>query len=129
MIQWYPGHTAKTLREIEQNVKFIDIIVELVDARAPIASQNPMIAPLIRNKTKVVILMKSDLADAHKTDEWVEFFQKDSTFALAMDVNEKKHITNFLQLLHEIGEKELQKRESRGIQKKSIRILIVGIPN
>jgi len=129
MIQWYPGHMAKTLRDIEQNVKHVDIIIELVDARAPMASQNPMLEPLIRRKTKVVLLMKSDLADARKTEEWIQFLQKDSTFALAIDVNEKRHITKFLQLLQEIGEKEIQKREAKGVQKKSIRMLIVGIPN
>lgn len=129
MIQWYPGHMAKTLREIKQNIKHVDIIIELVDARAPMASQNPMLEPIIRHKTKVVLLMKSDLADAHITEEWVRFIQKDSTFALDMNVNDKKNITNFLQLLQEIGEDELQKRKAKGIQKKSIRMLIAGIPN
>src|SRR5690625_4480088 len=127
MIQWYPGHMAKTLREIKQNIKHVDIIIELVDARAPMASQNPMLEPIIRHKTKVVLLMKSDLADAHITEEWVRFIQKDSTFALDMNVNDKKNITNFLQLLQEIGKDELQKRKAKGIQKKSIRMLIAKI--
>lgn len=131
MIQWYPGHMAKTLRQIEENVKYVDIIIELVDARAPAASQNPMLESLIRHKTRVVLLMKSDLADDYKTNKWVQFFQNasTSTYALSMNVNEKRDMTKLLQVLQDIGEKEFRKRVDKGIQKKTIRMLIAGIPN
>ncbi len=129
MIQWYPGHMAKTVREINEQIKHIDIFIELIDARAPKSSQNPLLELNLQQKTKIIILMKRDLADEVKTKEWLIFFENDGHMALPMNVNEKKDITIFLQLLHEAGERILQKRLERGIQKKSLRILIAGVPN
>ncbi|HLR70107.1 MAG TPA: ribosome biogenesis GTPase YlqF [Pseudogracilibacillus sp.] len=129
MIQWFPGHMAKARREIEENLKLVDIVIELVDARAPEASQNPMLQKLIQNKRKIILLMKCDLADPSKTEAWINFFQEKETAALAVNVNSNQDITKVVDLVKKEGMKQQKKRLEKGVQKRSIRALIVGVPN
>src|SRR5690625_144781 len=74
-IQWFPGHMAKARRQIEENLNLVDLVMELVDARAPLSSQNPMLQQVIKDKPKLVVLMKKDLADQNETDRWLHFFE------------------------------------------------------
>lgn len=129
MIQWYPGHMAKARREVEQNLKLVDVVIELVDARAPHASSNPMLQQLIQNKRKIVLLMKSDLADSSKTKEWNTYFKENKTISLDVNVNNKQDITKVMDLVNKEGMEQQKKRLEKGVQKRSIRALIVGVPN
>lgn len=129
MIQWFPGHMAKARREIEQNLKLVDLVIELVDARAPAASQNPMLQELIKNKSKIIVLMKSDLADTEGTVKWIKYFQSQGILALAVNVDDKSDIARLVELVHKKGLEQQQKMMSKGVQQRSIRALIAGVPN
>ncbi|MEI3610911.1 ribosome biogenesis GTPase YlqF [Pseudogracilibacillus sp. SO30301A] len=129
MIQWFPGHMAKARREIEENLKLVDVVIELVDARAPYASMNPMLQELIQNKTKIVLLMKNDLADPIKTKEWVAYFEKKAIVSLPVNVNSKQDIIKVIELVNQKGLEQQKKRIEKGIQKRSVRALIAGVPN
>src|SRR5690625_1591292 len=129
MIQWFPGHMAKARREIEQNLKLVDLVIELVDDRAPAASQNPMLQELIKNKSKIIVLMKSDLADTEGTVKWIKYFQSQGILALAVNVDDKKDISRLVELVHKKGLEQQQKMMSKGVQQRSVRALIAGVPN
>lgn len=129
MIQWFPGHMAKARREINENLKLVDVVIELVDARAPHASQNPMLQELIQNKQKIILLMKNDLADAAKTEEWVHYFHTQGIESLAVNVNNNSDISKVIELVTSKGMEQQKKRLEKGIQKRSVRALIAGVPN
>src|SRR5690625_2032932 len=129
MIQWFPGHMAKARREMEENLNLVDVVIELVDARAPYSSHNPMLQELIQNKRKITLLMKSDLADANRTKEWISYFQEQNIVSYAVDVNNNQDITHVVELVRKKGLEEQQKRIEKGIQKRAIRALIAGVPN
>jgi len=120
---------AKARREIEGNLKLVDVVIELVDARAPYASMNPMLQELIQNKTKIVLLMKNDLADPVRTKEWVTYFEKNDIVSLPVNVNNKQDITKVIELVNEKGLEQQKKRIEKGIQKRTVRALIAGVPN
>lgn len=120
---------AKARREIEENLKLVDVVIELVDARAPYASMNPMLQELIQNKTKIVLLMKNDLADPVRTKEWVTYFEKNDIVSLPVNVNNKQDITKVIELVNEKGLEQQKKRIEKGIQKRTVRALIAGVPN
>lgn len=129
MIQWFPGHMAKAKREIEENLKLVDLVIELVDARIPLSSQNPLLQEAIHSKEKVVVLMKRDLADQSKTNEWIHFFAKKSISAIAVDANNKKDVAALINLVYEKGIAKQEKQLQKGVQERPIRALIVGVPN
>ena len=128
-INWYPGHMAKTRREIEENLKFIDVVVELLDARIPISSRNPDINDIIKQKKKIVVLNKSDLADEKETKKWCEYFNKSGIPTVITDSNTGKGIDNTIKKIENIMEKELQQNANKGRIGRSIRVLVLGIPN
>lgn len=128
-IQWFPGHMAKARRQIEEKLPLVDLIIELVDARAPLSSQNPMLQQVIKNKPKLVVLMKKDLADQEKTDQWIQKFTEKGISSIAVNVNHKADVQKTIQLAKEIGQKNLEKLIKRGVQPRSVRAMIVGIPN
>lgn len=129
MIQWFPGHMAKARREIEEKLKLVDVVIELVDARAPSASQNPMLQEVIKHKRKVVVLMKRDLADEKTTTAWITYFQQQQIKALAVDVDDRKDIAQLIELVHNTGIEQQQKMMDKGVQQRSVRALIAGVPN
>ncbi|HIV75847.1 MAG TPA: ribosome biogenesis GTPase YlqF [Candidatus Pseudogracilibacillus intestinigallinarum] len=129
MIQWFPGHMAKARREIEEKLKLVDVVIELVDARAPLSTQNPMLQEVIHQKEKIIVLMKRDLADAIQTDKWLQHFEAQGTTAIALDVNNKKDIQQFIELVTEKGIEKQRKLIEKGVQQRAVRALIVGIPN
>jgi ribosome biogenesis GTPase A len=128
-IQWFPGHMAKARREIEEKLKLVDFVMELVDARAPLSSQNPMLQQVLQNKSKMILLMKRDLADTKVTNEWIEYFKERDIPALAVNVNDKSDVNRVIQLAKELGKVKLEKLKKKGIQPRAARAMIVGIPN
>ncbi|MFD1171940.1 ribosome biogenesis GTPase YlqF [Oceanobacillus picturae] len=128
-IQWFPGHMAKARREVEEKLKLVDFVMELVDARAPLSSQNPMLQQVLQQKSKMVVLMKKDLADNRQTEEWISYFNERSIPAIAINVNDKSDIKKVIQLAKDLGQEKLDKLIKKGIQPRPSRAMIVGIPN
>ena len=128
-IQWFPGHMAKARRQIEENLNLVDLVMELVDARAPLSSQNPMLQQVIKEKPKLVVLMKKDLADQNETDRWLDYFQKNDIPALAVDVNDKANIQQTIQMAKRIDQKNMENLLKRGAKARPVRAMIIGIPN
>lgn len=129
MIQWFPGHMAKAKREIAENLKLVDVVIELVDARAPFSSQNPMLQELVQHKRKIIVLMKRDLADEEITKRWLQYFHNNENNAIAVSVNQKNDITNLISLVKETGMEVQQKMIEKGVKPRSVRALIAGVPN
>ena len=127
-IQWFPGHMARTRRKIKESIGMVDAVVEIVDARIPLASRNPELDSLTDRKPRLVILNKADLADEAVTRRWIAYFRAKGTPALAMDCKSGRGFNGFLPALRELLHELIEKWESRGMTR-SIRVMIVGIPN
>ena len=127
-INWYPGHMAKTKREIINNLKLIDIVIELLDARIPIASRNPDIYAITKNKKKIILLNKADLSDPKTNEQWVNYFSKEAPTILT-DASTGKGINKITSTINELMQDEIAKQQLRGLKNKTIRIMILGIPN
>ncbi|SDQ61124.1 Ras superfamily GTP-binding protein YlqF [Virgibacillus subterraneus] len=128
-IQWFPGHMAKARREVEEKLKLVDFVMELVDARAPLSSQNPMLQQVLQNKPKMIVLMKRDLADNRETDRWISYFKEQNVYAIAINVNDKADLKRVIQLGKELGQEKMEKLRKKGIQPRPARAMIIGIPN
>ena len=129
-IQWFPGHMAKTRRAIAANLKLVDAVVEIIDARTPMSSRNPEIDSLTSSKPRIVLLNKCDHADANATNAWVNFLKKENVTALAVDCKSGKGINKLLPTLKSTVLKELmEKRERNGMTGAPVRLMILGIPN
>lgn len=128
-INWYPGHMAKTKKQIIEDLKLIDVVVELLDARIPLASQNPELKEIIGNKKKIVVLNKCDLADDNENKKWINYFEKNGIKALLTDSNLGIGINQVIKQIENIMEEDLKKIASKGRMGKSIRVMILGIPN
>ena len=128
-INWYPGHMAKTKRQIQEDLKLIDVVVDLLDSRIPISSRNPDINTLVQGKKKIIVLNKSDLADEKETIRWVEYFKAQKIPAVITDANSGKGIKEVIKQAELIMKDELDKREEKGRTGRKIRIMILGIPN
>lgn len=129
VINWYPGHMAKTKRQIIQDLKLIDIVIELLDARIPISSQNPDIAEITKNKKKIIVLNKCDLADENKNKQWVEKFKKNGNIAVLTDSNTGKGIDECIRLIEKVMQVDLSMQAEKGRVGRKIRAMILGIPN
>jgi ribosome biogenesis GTPase A len=128
-IQWFPGHMAKAKREIQEKLKLVDFVIELVDARVPISSQNPMLQEVLGQKEKLVLLMKKDLADPEITKQWIDHFAKEDIRSIAINAHEKEDTQLIIKEAKAIGEKKLERLVKKGIKPRPIRAMIVGIPN
>ncbi|MGY0691539.1 ribosome biogenesis GTPase YlqF [Virgibacillus sp. FSP13] len=128
-IQWFPGHMAKARREVEEKLKLVDFVMELVDARAPLSSQNPMLQQVLQSKPKMIVLMKKDLADQRETDKWIQYFNQKGSTAIAINVNDKSDIQKVIQIAKDLGQEKMEKLKKKGIQPRPARAMIVGIPN
>lgn len=120
---------AKAKRRIIEELRLIDIVVELVDARIPIASRNPDIAEITKNKKRVIVLNKSDLADENESKKWVDYFEKQGISAVITDSNTGKGVQNVIKKVENLMSEELTKMSGKGRIGKSIRIMVLGIPN
>lgn len=128
-IQWFPGHMAKARREVTEKLKLVDIIFELIDARLPLSSRNPMIDEVINQKPRLLILNKSDMADEHETRKWVEYFAQHGHKAVAINSLEGKGLQLVTKAAQEILKEKFDRMKSRGMKPRAIRAMIVGIPN
>ena len=128
-INWYPGHMVKTKKQIIEDLKLIDVVIELLDARIPISSQNPDIAQIIQNKKRIVVLNKSDLSDENKNKQWIEYFKSKKTIAVLTDSNSGKGINNCIKKLEEVMQEDLKQLAEKGRIGRTIRVMILGIPN
>ena len=128
-INWYPGHMAKTRRQITEDLKLIDVVIELLDARIPISSQNPDIAQITKNKKKIIVLNKCDLANEAQNRKWIEYFEKRNIPAVLTDSNTGKGIKECVQKIEEVMNKDLKIQAEKGRIGRKIRAMILGIPN
>lgn len=128
-IQWFPGHMAKTRRLISENLKNVDIVIELLDARIPRSSKNPEIATLIRSKPILTLLNKSSLADEATTKAWIEHYRKNGGYAIKIDCITSEGISGIGPAVRNILSEKLKRYEEKGMSGRKIKAMIVGIPN
>jgi ribosome biogenesis GTPase A len=128
-IQWFPGHMAKARREVTEKLKLIDIVYELVDARIPSSSRNPMIDEIIQHKPRVILLNKSDMADPVKTKQWLEYYKSQGKTALAINSQAGNGLNQITAASKQLLAGKYERMKARGIKPRAIRAMIVGIPN
>ena len=128
-INWFPGHMAKTRRLMQSNLKLVDAVVEMTDARIPISSRNPEMDRFVDSKPRLVILNKSDAADETVTSMWLDFYKRSGVMALTMDCRSGKGVNKFIPALKELLKEQIDVWNSKGMIGRPIRIMIVGIPN
>lgn len=128
-IQWFPGHMAKARREVTEKLKLVDIIFELVDARLPLSSRNPMIDQVIQQKPRLIILNKMDMADEAETKKWIKYFEEQGAYAVAINSLEGKGLQLVTKASKEILAEKWDRMIAKGIKPRAIRAMIVGIPN
>lgn len=128
-INWYPGHMAKTKKEVIQDLKLIDVVIELLDARIPLSSQNPDFKEIIGNKKRIVVLNKCDLSDEKENKKWVSYFEAKGIKAVLTDANSGFGIKEVTRQTEQIAKEDLEKDALKGRVGKAIRVMILGIPN
>ncbi len=127
-IQWYPGHMTKTRRQIEADLKLVDAVCEIVDARIPISSRNPDIDAICGNKPRIIILNRIDLADPVATKQWSAYFRGKGTATVMTDCKSRKGISGFVPAVQNVLQEKIQRNAAKGMNK-PVKIMIVGIPN
>ena len=127
--QWYPGHMTKAKRAMQEDIKLIDVIVELVDARIPRSSKNPDIDALANGKSRILLLNKSDMADPAQTARWKAYYEKQGFFVLAVNSTKRSELKAVNQLIQKACKEKIERDRKRGILNRPIRAMIVGIPN
>lgn len=127
--QWYPGHMTKARRMMEENIKLIDLVIELVDARVPLASRNPDIDALGKNKSRLILLNKSDLADERVNKLWKEYFEKQGMYVLEVNAKSGSGIRAIHGLVQKACKEKIERDRKRGILNRPVRAMVVGIPN
>lgn len=128
-VQWFPGHMAKTRRQIKESLPLVDCVTELLDARMPLASRNPELDALTERKPRIVLLNKCDMADDETTRRWIEWFRQKGQFALAVDCRSGKGLNQYHTLVRRVLEDKIKANEARGMPGKALRVMVVGIPN
>lgn len=128
-INWYPGHMKKTKESIKKNLSLVDIVYEIVDARIPVSSRNPDIDNLVGGKPRIIVLNKADLADENANLAWQEYFNKKEIPSVIVNSIDNKGLNNIIALSHSLTEEKRKRLSSKGIINKSVRAMIVGIPN
>lgn len=127
--QWYPGHMTKAVRMMQENIKLIDLVIELVDARTPMSSKNPDIDSLAGNKARVILLNKADLADPAGNAAWTEYFKKKGFHVLEINARTGAGVRAVQELVQEACKEKIERDRRRGIKNRPIRAMVVGIPN
>ena len=128
-IQWFPGHMSKARRQVQENLKHVDFVTILVDARLPLSSQNPMLTKIVGDKPKILILNKADLADDNRTKEWRTYFESQGIKTLAINSKEQSTVKLVTDAAKSLMTEKIQRLRERGIQKETLRTMIIGIPN
>lgn len=127
--QWYPGHMTKAKRMMQENMKLIDLVIELVDARIPVSSRNPEIDELGKNKARLILLNKSDLAEDKKNDEWAEYFKTMGYSVVKVNSKKGGGIKSIQGVIQEACKEKIERDRKRGILNRPVRAMVVGIPN
>lgn len=128
IIQWFPGHMAKALRQVKENLKSVDIVLELVDARLPESSRNPQLAEVLQDKPSIIVLTKMNLADPAETKRWINYYESMGQPAIAVNSN-SGNLKIIEKKIKEILADKLQSRKEKGIQNQKLRAMCIGIPN
>ena len=128
-IQWYPGHMTKAKRMMQEDIKLIDLVIELVDARLPLSSRNPDIDELGKNKARLILLNKHDLADEKVNDAWVEYFKNKGIHAVKINAKNGSGLKSIQGVINEACKEKIERDRKRGILNRPIRAMVVGIPN
>ena len=127
--QWYPGHMTKARRMMQENIKLIDLVIELVDARIPLSSRNPDIDQLGANKARLILLNKADLADERQTAKWQQYFEKQGCFVVALNARNRNSMKAINGVVAEACKEKIERDRKRGILNRPVRAMVVGIPN
>lgn len=127
--QWYPGHMTKAKRMMQENIKLIDLVIELVDARAPLASRNPDIDELGRNKSRLILLNKADLAEDRRNEEWIKYFENQGFFCVKVNSKKGGGLKSVQNVIQESCKEKILRDKKRGILNRPVRAMVVGIPN
>lgn len=128
-IQWFPGHMAKTRRQIKESLKLVDAVVEIIDSRIPVSSRNPEIDALVSMKPRIMLLNKCDVADDNLTKQWISYFEQQGMTALAVDCRSGKGLSAFLPTVRRVLSDRIRINIEKGMKGKPLRLMIVGIPN
>ena len=128
-VQWYPGHMTKAKRQMQEDLKLIDLIIELVDARVPLSSRNPDIDQLGQNKSRLILLNKADLADERQNEAWKEYFQKRGFHVVKVDSRNGSGMKTIQNVIQEACKEKIERDRRRGIKNRPIRAMVAGIPN
>ncbi|MCJ7839622.1 ribosome biogenesis GTPase YlqF [Lederbergia sp. NSJ-179] len=128
-IQWFPGHMAKARREVTEKLKLVDIIFELVDARIPVSSSNPMLQEIIQQKPRLILLNKADMADRQLTDEWIAYYAKQGLTALAINSQAGKGMKQIIHSAEILLKEKRMRDKAKGLRPRAIKAMIIGIPN
>lgn len=128
-INWYPGHMAKTKRQIQENINLIDIVYEVIDARIPASSKNKDIDNMIKNKPRILIMTKYDLCDEQNTQKWKEYYEEQGYKVVLVDLLKNPNLQSIFNVTNELLKELNEKRKSKGLKERKARALILGIPN
>lgn len=128
-VQWYPGHMTKAKRQMQEDLKLIDLIIELVDARVPLSSRNPDIDQLGQNKSRLILLNKADLADERQNEAWKEYFQSKGFYVVKVDSRNGAGMKTIQNVIQEACKEKIERDRRRGIKNRPIRAMVAGIPN
>lgn len=129
VVQWFPGHMAKTRRLIKEGLSLVDGVTEIIDARIPVSSSNPELEEMINGKPRIVLLNKCDLADKNITNEWVNFYKSKGVSAIPVDCRTGNGLNVYKNVVRDVLKDVIKKNEDRGMPGKALRIMVVGIPN
>ena len=128
-IQWYPGHMTKTRRMMQETISLVDIVIELVDARAPYSSKNPMINEITKNKPRLIVLTKKDMADDQYTKQWVQYYEKRGYQAMSVNLKNFNEYQKVIEKCRVVLKDKMEKEKARGLKPRAIRAMVLGIPN
>ena len=126
-VQWYPGHMTKAKRQMQEDIKLIDLIIELVDARVPLSSRNPDIDELGKNKARMILLNKADLADERQNRAWMEYFKEKGIYAVSIDSRNKGSMKAVSAAITEACKEKTERDRRRGIKNRPVRAMVAGI--
>ncbi len=127
--QWYPGHMTKAKRAMQEDIKLIDVVIELVDARIPFSSKNPDIDSLAQNKSRILLLNKSDMADPAVMNDWIRYYEQQGYLAMAVNSKKRNELKQVHALIQKACKEKIERDRKRGILNRPVRAMIVGIPN
>ncbi|WP_295771355.1 ribosome biogenesis GTPase YlqF [uncultured Holdemania sp.] len=128
-IQWFPGHMTKARREMQENLKLVDLVIELRDCRIPLSSKNPMLDEIIQTKPRLIVLSKKDKGEADITQQWIEKLKDDTTLVIAADLLHDSFVPKLTQACKEVMKEKIERMIRRGIRPRAIRAMVVGVPN